>query len=83
MNNEVITVIQDGIELMKNPYFGDNMFLAWMDYSRKMLDLVSKNAMIKYQYNTTFLMSIINSPDTANVKLQKCIDYLINIAPLI
>ena len=58
------------------------MFLAWMDYSRKMLNLVSKNAMIKYQYST-FLMSIINSQDSANVKLQKCIDYLINIAPLI
>ena len=52
MNNEMITVIQDGINLMKNPYFNDNMFLAWMDYSRKMLNLVSKNAMIKYQYST-------------------------------
>ena len=82
MNNEMITVIQDGINLMKNPYLDDNMFLAWLDYSRKMLNLVSKNAMIKYQY-TTFLMSIINSQDTANVKLQKCRDYLINIAPLI
>lgn len=82
MNNEMIAVIQDGINLMKNPYYDDNMFLAWMDYSRKMLNLVSKNAMVKYQY-TTFLMSIINSQDAPNVKLQKCIDYLINIAPLI
>ena len=82
MNNEMIAVIQDGINLMKHPYFDENMFLAWMDDSRKMLNLVSKNAMVKYQY-TTFLMSIINSKDTPNVKLQKCIDYLINIAPLI
>ena len=82
MNNEMITVIQDGINLMKNPYFDDNMFLAWMDYSRKMLALVSKNAMIKYQY-TTFLMSIISSQDSPTVKLQKCIDYLMNIAPII
>ena len=78
----MITVIQDGINLMKNPYFDDNMFLAWMDYSRKMLALVSKNAMIKYQY-TTFLMSIISSQDSPTVKLQKCIDYLMNIAPII
>ena len=78
----MITVIQDGINLMKNPYFDDNMFLAWMDYSRKMLNLVSKNAMIKNQY-TTFLMLIINSQDCANVKLQRCLDYLIKIAPLI
>lgn len=82
MNNEMIAVIQDGINLMKNPYFDENMFLAWMDYSRKMLNLVSKNAMVKYQY-TTFLMSIINSQDTVNVKLQKCIDYLIKIVHLI
>ena len=25
MNNEMITVIQDGINLMKNPYFDDNL----------------------------------------------------------
>lgn len=82
MNKEMYGVINDGIELMKNPYFGDSMFLVWLDYSRKMLDLVCQNTMIKYQY-ASFLMSIVNSQDSANVKLQKCIDYLINIVPLI
>lgn len=70
------------MNLMKNQYFGDNMILTWMDYSWKMFNLVSRNAMIKYQY-ITFLMSIISSQDKADVKLQKCIDYLIKIAPLI
>lgn len=70
------------MNLMKNQYFGDNMILIWMDYSWKMFNLVSRNAMIKYQY-ITFLMSIISSQDKADVKLQKCIDYLIKIAPLI
>ena len=31
-------VINDGLELMKKTYFGDSMFLVWLDYSRKMLD---------------------------------------------
>lgn len=70
------------MNLMKNQYFGDNMILTWMDYSWKMFNLVSRNAMIKYQY-ITFLMSIISPQDKADVKLQKCIDHLIKIAPLI
>lgn len=75
-------VINDGFELLKNPYFDNNMFLVWLDYSSKMLALVSKNTIIKYQY-ASFLMSIIGSNEDAKVKLQKCIDYLINILPLI
>lgn len=56
--------------------------LVWLDYSRKMLDLVCQNTMLKYQY-ASFLMPIVNSHDKADVKLQKCIDYLITIVPLI
>lgn len=82
MNKEMYGVINDGFELLKNPYFDNNMFLVWLDYSRKMLDLVSQNTMVKYQYSS-FLMSIIGSNEDAKVKLQKCIDYLINILPLI
>ena len=33
MNKEMYGVINDGIELMKNPYFDDSMFLVWLDYS--------------------------------------------------
>ena len=47
-----------------------------------MLDLVCQNTMLKYQY-ASFLMPIVNSHDKADVKLQKCIDYLITIVPLI
>lgn len=38
INKEMYGVINDGLELMKKPYFGDSMFLVWLDYSRKMLD---------------------------------------------
>lgn len=75
-------VVNDGLELLKNPYFDNNMFLVWLDYSRKMLDLVCQNTMIKYQY-ASFLMPIIGTQDSPDVKLRKCIDYLISILPLI
>ena len=82
MNKEMYGVINDGFELLKNPYFDNNMFLVWLDYSRKMLDLVSQNIMVKYQY-ASFLMPIVRSQESPDVKLRKCIDYLINILPLI
>lgn len=82
MNKEMYGVINDGIDLLKNPYFDNSMFLVWLDYSRKMLDLVSKNTMIKYQY-ASFLMPIVGSQESPDEKLRKCIDYLINILPLI
>lgn len=82
MNKEMYGVINDGFELLKNPYFDNNMFLAWMDYSRKMLGLVSQNTMVKYQYSS-FLMTIVGSQESPDEKLRKCIDYLINILPLI
>lgn len=82
MNKEMYGVINDGFELLKNPYFDNNMFLVWLDYSRKMLDLVCQNTMIKYQYASS-LMHIVGSQESPAVKLRKCIDYLIKILPLI
>lgn len=40
-------VINDGLELMKKTYFGDSMFLVWLDYSRKMLDCGYDKSVLK------------------------------------
>lgn len=82
MNNGLYTVINEGISLMKNPYLDDSMLMIWLDYSRKMLDLVCNDSFLKNHYSS-FLMSIVNSPDTAAGKLQRCIDYLMKLAPMI
>ncbi len=82
MNNGIYTVINEGIALMKNPYLDDKLFLVWLDYSRKMLDLVCQDPFVKYQY-ASFLMPIISSQEKTIDKLNKCIDCLMKLAPLI
>lgn len=82
MNDGIYTVINEGIALMRNPNLDENLFLLWLDYSRKMLDLVCKNTFVKYQY-ASFLMTIINSQERPIEKLNKCIDCLMKMAPLI
>lgn len=47
INKEMYGVINDGLELMKKPYFGDSMFLVWLDYSRKMLDCGYDKSVLK------------------------------------
>ena len=82
MNNGIYTVINEGIALMKNPYLDDKLFLVWLDYSRKMLDLVCHDSFVKYQY-ASFLMTIVNSQESPIGKLNKCVDCLLKLAPLI
>lgn len=82
MNNGIYTVINEGISLMKNPYLDDNMLTIWIDYSRRMLDLVCNDSFLKNHYSS-FLISIMSTPDTAINKLNKCIDYLLKLAPMI
>lgn len=82
MNNGIYTVINEGIALMRNPNLNDSLFLVWLDYSRKMLDLVCHDSFVKYQY-ASFLMSIVSSQEKTIDKLNKCIDCLMKLAPLV
>ena len=81
MNNGIYRVIQEGTSLMGNKYLNEAMFMAWLDYSRKMLDLVSGNTFIKYQYSS-FAFQVMNSPSTPFEKLSKCVEYLIRMIPI-
>lgn len=75
MNKGIYTVINEGNSLLTNRYFNDSMFLICLDYSRKMLDLVCQDMIIKYKYSS-FIMQVVNSQGNAEDKLKKCIDFL-------
>lgn len=82
MNNGIYRVISEGTTLMGNPHLNESMFMIWLDYSRKMLDLVCPNSLVRYQYST-FVLQIINSQYTPYEKLSKCVEYLIKTAAII
>lgn len=82
MNKGIYTVINEGNSLLNNCYFNDSMFLIWHDYSRKMLDLVCQDSIIKYKYSS-FIMQVVNSQGNVEDKLKKCIDFLMALAPFV
>lgn len=81
MNNGIYRVIKEGTSLMGNPNLNEAMFLTWLDYSRKMLDLVCSNTFARYQYES-FVYQMINSQLSPYEKLSKCIDCLIRMMPI-
>lgn len=81
MNNGIYRVIQEGTSLMGNPNLNEAMFMAWLDYSRKMLYLVSNNSFVKYQYSS-FVYQMMNAQLSPYEKLSKCIDCLIRMIPI-
>lgn len=82
MNKGIYTVINEGNSLLANRYFNDSMFLIWLDYSRKMLDLVCQDPIIKYKYSS-FIMQVVDSQGNPSDKLKKCIYFLMTLAQLI
>ena len=81
MNNGILRVIKEGTSLVGDRNLNDSMFLIWLDYSRKMLDLVCRDSFVKYQYST-FAFQVMNSQLPAYEKLSKCVEYLIKMAPM-
>lgn len=81
MNNGIYRVINEGTSLMGNKYLNEAMFLTWLDYSRKMLDLVCSNTFVRYQYES-FVYQMINAQLSPYEKLSKCVDFLIRMLPI-
>lgn len=81
MNNGIYSVIKEGTSLMGNRNLNDALFLIWLDYSRKMLDLVCRDSFVKYQYST-FAFQVVSSQLPAYEKLSRCVEYLIKMAPM-
>lgn len=82
MNNGIYRVINEGTSLMGNKYLNEAMFLTWLDYSRKMLDLLCGSSFVKYQYSS-FAFQVMNSTNTPFEKLSKCVEFLIKLASMI
>lgn len=81
MNNGIYRVIYEGTTLMGNQYLNEAMFRTWLEYSLKMIDLVSSNSFAKYQYSS-YALQVMNSADTPYGKLSKCVEWLIKMLPM-
>lgn len=78
MNNILEGAINQGISLMRNSHLSEQQFKIWLEYSKNLLTLATKNYALISNYNTVIA--------TANIgyqlpyqKLSMCLQYLIRI----
>lgn len=69
-------MVSVNIKVMTMPNLNEAMFMARLDYSRKMLYLVSNNSFVKYQYSS-FVYQMMKAYLSPYEKLSKCIDCLL------
>lgn len=82
MNNILEGAIREGISLLSNPSLSEQQFNIWLEYSKNLLNLATKNSTYVSNYYT-----VIIAANTGNLqpyqKLSKCLQYLISIYPQI
>ena len=76
-------LVSEGLKQMSNPALDDNMFKIWLDYSKHVLEISTKD------YNAAILLNylrLIMSIDSQLPPIQKigiCLDYLIGVLRII
>lgn len=80
--NPIQQVIDQGLELMRKADITEDLYQAWIDYSRAMLNIATKNPAIYANYSTVILSATMpNIP--IYQRLSMCIQYLIRILPIL
>jgi len=78
MNNILDGAIYEGISLMSNPNLSEQQFNIWLEYSKNLLNLATKNSTLMTNY-----YSVIIAANTGHLqphqKLSMCLNYLIGI----
>lgn len=78
MNSKAIdNVIQEGMRLMEKSDLRYEMVRIWANYSMEIMNLVSQNSVIKYQYSTTVANAILGK-DSPNQQIGICLRFLIS-----
>ena len=76
-------LVSEGLKQMSNPALDDDMFKIWLDYSKQVLEISTKD------YNAAILLNylrLIMSIDSQLPPIQKigiCLDYLIGVLRII
>lgn len=78
MNNRPIDdVLNEGMRLMKKIDLSNEMVEIWVRYSLDIINLISRNNFLKYQYSSIVANAMLSN-DTPNKKLDICLRFLIS-----
>ena len=76
-------LVSEGLKQMSNPALDDNMFKIWLDYSKQVLEISTKDYNAAILLNYLRLIMSIDSQLTPTQKIGVCIDYLIGVLRII
>lgn len=82
MNNILDGAINQGISLMRNPHLSEQQFNIWLEYSKNLLYLATKNSALISNYHTV-IIAATTGKQQPNQKLSMCLQYLISIQRII
>lgn len=78
MNNRPLDdVIKEGMRLLEKPTLNQEMVGIWAKYSLDIINLISKNSYINYQYSTMVANALL-SADPPYKKIDACLRFLIS-----
>ena len=76
-------LVSEGLKQMSNPALDDNMFKIWLDYSKQVLEISTKDYNAAILLNYLRLIMSIDSQLTPTQKIGICLDYLIGVLRII
>ena len=76
-------LVSEGLKKMSNPALDDNMFKIWLDYSKQVLEISTKDYNAAILLNYLRLIMSIDSQLTPTQKVGVCLDYLIGVLRII
>lgn len=78
MNNRPLDdVIKEGMRLMEKNTLNQEMVSIWAKYSLDIINLISKNSYINYQYSTMVANALLGT-NPPYQKLDTCLRFLIS-----
>lgn len=81
-NKPIQQVIDQGLKLLQNNQVTDSTYQIWVEYSKSMLNIATKNPTIYSNY-LSVIFAASNSSIQPSQRLSMCLQYLIKIQPII
>ncbi len=76
-------VVSEGLKQMSKPALDDDLFKIWLDYSKQVLEISTKDYNAAILLNYLRLIMSIDSQLPPTQKIGVCLDYLIGVLRII
>lgn len=81
-NKPIQQVIDQGLKLLQSNQVTDSTYKIWVEYSKSMLNIATNNPTIYSNY-LSVILAASNPSMQPSQRLSMCLQYLINIQPII